>query len=329
MSARLVELEPEVQVGRFRVTREVGRGGHGIVYEACDPLLGRRVALKTLAISRPDSSDMAAAREEAYLLSQVMSPHVAAIYDLFHHGEAAVLVMEFVPGPTLETKIRGGALPWPEVGGLAVQLAQGLAALHDAGIVHRDIKPSNLRLSGTGLVKILDLGVARSIPSRRDEVVDDGDARLVVGTIPYMSPEQLEGRDADVRSDIYGLGAVLYELATGCRLFDALRDRAQGGRATPPAHLRTLVPGVPLWMDRIIARAVQKNPGARFQTARELGAALSAELDVARVAASSTRPVTAGIVRGWFPGVSNDATGPESLQAATNDAVHWGEYWRG
>jgi serine/threonine protein kinase len=271
MGVRRIELRAGAMIGRFRVAREIGRGGHGIVYEARDLFLGRNVALKTLWT--PSLAGSQSDPTEAHLLSTVGSPHVAAIYDLLRLDDALVLVLELVEGPTLERRLLlETRIPIREVVALGMDLASGLVALHTVAIVHRDIKPGNLRLSRTGLLKILDLGAAcRSGTS--DALALDCEA--VVGTIPYMAPEQLCGR-ADARSDIYSAGAVLYEMATGYRAFDAGPTGSNvGGCGRPAPPPRTFRRDLPSWRESAIVRSLHPDPDHRFQSAHDLLDALS------------------------------------------------------
>ena len=277
MSSRLVELRVGECLDRFRVVGEIGRGGHGVVYEAFDTLLNRQVALKTIAMRGPVGTGVAPHWQEANLLSRVESPYVVAIYDLRHLHDAAVIVMEHVEGPTLETLIlHSGHLRWQEVATLGIELALGLQALHTAGIVHGDIKPANLRLSRTRQLKILDMGVACCTRQPPHGLRPTWPESTFVGTVPYMSPEQLSGRRGDARSDIYAAGAVLFEMATGWRVFDGLAagtrfDRLRRRVSYPPA----LSGDLPPWIERAILRALNPDADKRFQSAESFLRALS------------------------------------------------------
>src|SRR5262245_48628592 len=328
MSGRVNELKQgELVAARFRVTREIGRGGHGIVYEAQDTLLGRNVALKTLRPACADADTFTPERE-ACLLSSVDSPYVGAIYDLVRDGETVILVMELVQGPTLGMRIQAGPLPWREVAILGVQLARGLKALHGAGIVHRDIKPSNIRLSSGGVLKILDLGVGRWLPADARQAAESLE-RFVVGTVPYMSPEQQQGCPADARSDIYACGSVLYEMATGVRRVNAPRRQQVGrGESASPVPPRTLMSDLPAWLDRAITRAIEADPDRRFQTARDLLAALLAGLHRSRLL-DHDLPVVQPTPEALFAAYANSpVTAYSSQPTATVGPVVWGEYWK-
>ena len=256
------EIDRDSRIGRFIVDREIGRGGHGVVYRATDTLLKRDVALKTIVASRCMPR---AAAVEARILSRIINRHVVTLFDLLQEPSGDVLVMELVAGPTLLELTRRSALRPSQVLRLGAQLAAGLHAMHSVGIVHGDIKPANLRLAADGRLKILDLGVARSIESAAAPAMRDEPA-VINGTLPYMSPEQLRGARADVRSDIWSVGAVLFELATGERLND---ERARSSRVDRirGAVLRESLAAV-------IARATDPDPCCRFQSASELRLAI-------------------------------------------------------
>lgn len=275
-------------IGRFRVSHEIGRGGHGIVYQASDPWLDRHVALKTIVQPQP-LEDATTAHREARLLSRVANPHVVALYDFFHEEEADVLVMELVTGPTLDTISRPATLRPSHAASLGAQLAKGLHALHAAGVVHGDIKPANLRLSANGVLKILDLGVARSTTGRSSREEELSGPQMIAGTIPYMSPEQLQGRDPDERSDIWSAGAVIFELATGQRAVDTLTPSSQyrfirEGLFPRPCERR---PDIPPVLAAVITRAMTPAPSRRFQSARELLEALEEPSASRRIRARS------------------------------------------
>jgi eukaryotic-like serine/threonine-protein kinase len=266
------ELKIGSVLGRFRVLQEIGRGGHGVVYQATDTGLGRDVALKTVVTPHNDQPAAEPAATEAELLCRVHDQHVVGIFDLIPLGDANVLVLELVHGPALDTVARTERLSAKEVSALGIQLGEGLEALHRAGIVHGDLKPANLRLSASGVLKILDLGVARLLPDVRPEKRTPASSQVVVGTVPYMSPEQLRGSAGDIRSDIWSAGTVLFELATGQRAFGKLTttsrlSRILNGIVPPP---RQINPDVPASLERVILRALNPDPDHRFQSAREL-----------------------------------------------------------
>jgi eukaryotic-like serine/threonine-protein kinase len=271
------ELKIGSLAGRYRVLQEIGRGGHGVVYRAIDVGLGREVALKTLGVANGEPQP--AYPREAQLLSLIDNEHVVGIFDMFNFFETTILVMELADGLPLDMLVRKEQLSAKEVAALGIQLAEGLEALHLAGIVHGDIKPANLRLSRSGVLKILDLGVARQVPDVSSDQRRSTDTQMIVGTVPYMSPEQLRGVPADVRSDIWSAGTVLFELATGRRAFGKLTTstrltRILNGIVPRPHEIRS---DVPLALERVILKALNPDPRRRFQSA---GALMQALYDV-------------------------------------------------
>jgi serine/threonine protein kinase len=264
--------------GRYRVLEPLGAGGMGVVYRARDERLERDVAIKVLAPGVLDDERVRRRfRKEALALSRLNHPNIAAVYDFVNEGGHDYIVMELVPGPTLDAKLAGGPLPSQEVLALGKQLAEALAAAHQEGVIHRDLKPANLRFSGDHRIKVLDFGLAevQTGPNAQMTTASFRSDSSVSGTLPYMAPEQLRGEAPDVRSDLYAAGAVLYEMATGKRAFpqsgfvivDAILNQAP----QPPSQLN---PQVPPGLENAIVKALDKNPGFRYQTARDLLAEL-------------------------------------------------------
>ena len=266
-------------VDHYAIIALIAAGGQGRVYRGRDNKLHRDVAIKVLRGGR-DQLSRRGLIDEARTLSLLNHPHVAGIYDYVMQGRREFIVMEFVPGATLRDILASGPLPPWEVARLGAQVARGLAAAHAANIVHRDIKPSNLKITVSGELKILDFGVAKLLPA--GELLDNSTrtpSRLTVGgTVPYMAPEQLRGDAADERSDIFSVGVVLYEMATGFPAFPqrnlaALVDAVQHQTPAPP----TLVnPHVPVALERVITTAMRKDASERHQAAVELADALEA-----------------------------------------------------
>jgi serine/threonine-protein kinase len=216
---------------------------------------------------------------EARLLSRLSDPFIASLFDCITYGAQDCLVMEFVPGPTLKEVIAAGPLPCGEVVRLGIQMARGLAAAHAASVIHRDLKPHNLKLTSWGQLKILDFGVATSagavdIDSRADTRTDNSPA----GTIPYMSPEQIRGEDLDERTDIFSAGAVLYELAAGRPAFPQcnLAQLVDAIQFCDPPALSSINPFVPNGLERVVAKAMQKDRDRRHARATLLAAELRA-----------------------------------------------------
>jgi hypothetical protein len=259
----------------YRVVERLGAGGMGEVYLARDERLGRDVALKVLPAGRlEDETARSRFRKEAQALLRLNHPHVATLFDFGCADGVDYLVMERVPGRSLDVVLREGPLAEKEVLRLGAQLARGLAAAHEAGIVHRDLKPSNLALTSDGLLKILDFGLAR-VP--RTDAADESTTvetapGAFVGTPAYMAPEQLRGEPADARTDVYATGAVLYELATGRKVF-ARRTAAEAAHAVlgeTPEPPRRSTPSLSVGFEAVVLKALDKDKALRYQSAREL-----------------------------------------------------------
>lgn len=269
---RYHELSPGSVLGPYVVGREIGRGSHGVVYHAFDRAQQREVALKSV-VSRTAAKG---GKSEADLLMSVSSAHVVRLFDLLEQPPATILVLELVSGLTLDQIIRHGTLQPAEVAVLGAQLATGLEALHASAIVHGDIKPSNLKLSESGVLKILDLGISRRVePDGQGHVSQE--AGVIVGTVPYMPPEQFLGGAADVRSDIWSAGAVLFEIATGRRAYDVLPASAHlhGLTDARAFDLGWFGDGSPA-LSAAIWKAMHAVPARRFQTAEEMRRAFTA-----------------------------------------------------
>src|ERR1035438_3017334 len=216
---------PTQILGHFRLIEAIGAGGMGIVYRARDERLERDVAVKVLnAKTLGDPTARARFRREALILSRLNHPNVEAVYDFYSEQGLDYLVLEYVPGTSLDDRLHQGPLPEKEVGSLGVQLARGLAAAHARGVLHRDLKPGNLRVTPEHVLKILDFGLAQLFGPLDERTFAEAEtvtmeAPGVAGTPPYMAPEQLANKEPDVRTDIYSAGAVLYELVIGSRAF--------------------------------------------------------------------------------------------------------------
>jgi TolB-like protein len=261
------------RLSRYHIVEKLGSGGMGVVYQAHDEILGRDVALKVLPPgSLQDAKSRKRFRKEAEALSKVRHPNVAVIYDFDSQDALDFIVMELIPGITLDQKIVDGPLPEEEVLQLGLQLTEGLSAAHNCGVIHRDLKPHNLRLDHDGRLKILDFGLAKSSASEGNtETLTEPDA--IQGTLPYMAPEQLLGEKADASTDVYACGAVLYEMATGRRLFDGRKKRRLvhaivHDTPTPP---RTLNGRISTALNLIILKCLAKEPENRYPTAAALG----------------------------------------------------------
>lgn len=265
-------------IGHYRILEEIGRGGMGVVYRARDENLRRDVALKLLPPSTlANLASRQGTRREALALSRLNHPAVAVLHDFISTPECDCIVMEFINGEPLDKTLSRGPLTEPEALRLGVQLAQGLAAAHLAGVIHRDIKPGNLRVTSDGRLKILDFGLARrTLESSQTADADSTGSSAVVGTARYVAPEVWRGEPASESADLYAVGVVLYEMATGRHPFD---DLVSGGipQATltldPPAP-RSRNPAITEDFESIIIRCMEKSPAQRISSARDLARTL-------------------------------------------------------
>jgi hypothetical protein len=286
------------RLGTYEILTRIGAGGMGEVYRAHDTNLDRDVAIKILPPALAgDSSALARFEREAKAVAALSHPHILAIHDFGREGATVYAVMELLEGQTLRERLVDGALPVRKVIDIALQIAQGLAAAHEKGIVHRDLKPDNVFLTTTGRVKILDFGLAKAVqanPTTAETVAATREAStpgMVVGTIGYMSPEQVTGAPVDHRTDIFAFGALVYEMLTNRPAF----GRASSAE-TIAAILREDAPempaaaGVPPPLERILRRCLEKNPAERFHSAHDVGFALEALLDRASTGSTPSLP---------------------------------------
>jgi len=281
------------KLSHYRILEQIGAGGMGTVYRAHDERLDRDVALKVLAQNLADDQEFVARfRREARTLSKLNHPNIATVHDYDSDSGTTFLVMELVPGPNLASKIRGGPLPEGEIVRLGLQLLQGLRAAHAEGIIHRDLKPGNLCETLDGRLKILDFGLARTMQSDLEVTQSFATNTGMVGTLPYMAPEQLRGDPLDARTDLYSAGVVLYQLATGRLPFAAsfaprLIDSILHENPVPPRELNPyLSPG----LEQVIGKALQKDPENRPRSAEEMQSALESLPSAAPVASSPVAP---------------------------------------
>ena len=262
-------------LGHYRIAEKIGTGGMGEVYRARDEHLARDVAIKVLPPGTlTDESARKHFHKEALILSQLNHPNIATVHDFDTQQGVDFLVMEYIPGITLSERVAARPLPEKEVLRLGVELAEGLAAAHDHGVVHRDLKPSNLRITSDGRLKILDFGLAKlRLPVTANATTESvSEIQAVAGTLPYMAPEQLLGGEIDARADLHAAGSVLYEMATGQHPFaDAERSQLIGAILhMPPRPPAALNPGLSLELQRIIGKCMEKEPENRYQSAKEL-----------------------------------------------------------
>jgi Tol biopolymer transport system component/predicted Ser/Thr protein kinase len=270
-----VAIQSGTQLGAYRIESVIGEGGMGVVYRALDARLNRPVAVKFLFDDLADEAARRRFQREARMASSLNHPHILTVYDAGDFEGRQYLVSEFIDGGTLRDWARAEKRSWREIVALLVGLADGLAAAHTAGILHRDIKPDNILVGRNGYAKLSDFGLAKlDEGSTPDAVTGTLRSRhthpgVVLGTIPYMSPEQASGRPTDARGDIFSFGIVLYELLAGRRPFDGATDletlQAIIHGAAPP-----LGPEVPLALRLVVEKALDNSPAERYQTARDL-----------------------------------------------------------
>jgi eukaryotic-like serine/threonine-protein kinase len=275
------------KLGPYEILAPVGAGGMGEVYRARDSRLERDVAVKVLPSSlSSDSERLRRFEQEARAVAALNHPNILAVYDIGTHDGAPYLVSELLEGETLRERLAGGALPARKVIDYTVQTAHGLAAAHEKGIVHRDLKPENLFVTRDGRVKILDFGLAKltsteapadsaSLAPTSPSMTDPG---VVLGTVGYMSPEQVRGKPADRRSDIFSLGAILYEMLSGRRAFrrDSSIETLNAILKEEPAELSTIAPAISPGLERVVNHCLEKSPEERFQSASDLAFNLEA-----------------------------------------------------
>jgi eukaryotic-like serine/threonine-protein kinase len=326
-------LRAGAKLGPYEIVEPLGSGGMGDVYRARDTRLDRQVALKVLA---PEFSEDAERKQrfqrEAKTISSLSHPNICTLFDVGEQEGTDYLVMEYLEGETLAERLARGALPLTELLKTGIQIGEALGRAHQQGIVHRDLKPGNVMLTKSGAVKLLDFGLAKDVgavtstPRRRDPQTPDKPLTAegaIVGTLAYMAPEQVEGREADARSDIFAFGAILYEMATGKRAFEGTTKAklmaAILEREPPPiADVRTGGDSASgsrrglAAIDHIVRRCLEKNPARRPSSAEEvqseLKALLTAETPVGRPVRVKRAALAAMVVfgllalslAGWF-----------------------------
>jgi len=344
------------RLGPYEILAPIGAGGMGEVFRARDPRLGRDVAIKVLPESfSSDPERMRRFEQEARAAGVLNHPNVTAVYDIGTHDGAPYVVQELLEGETLRTRLSGGALPVRKAIDQAIQIAHGLAAAHEKGIVHRDLKPENIFVTRDGRVKILDFGLAKLTQSESGNghqtnlptATAGTEPGVVLGTLGYMSPEQVKGKSADQRSDIFAFGAILHEMLSGTRAFhreSAAETMSAILREEPPdlsATNKNIQPG----LERLVRHCLEKNPEERFQSARDMAFDLEALSGVSGTAAAASaaapdgrkRLLSAGLaaailaslaslVIGFFAGKGRGAVEPPQFHQLT---FRRGTVWSG
>ncbi|HZR55992.1 MAG TPA: protein kinase [Terriglobales bacterium] len=282
-------------LGHYRVLEKIGAGGMGEVYRASDDRLGREVAIKILKPSLAHDKDrLRRFEQEARAAAALNHPNIVAIFDIGLHDGAPYIVSELLEGKTLRQKLMEGALPFRQVSDYSSQIARGLVAAHEKGIIHRDLKPENLFVTHDGRVKILDFGIAKLTTLDKSEqrtvatMTTQTKSGSVLGTVAYMSPEQLRAKTVDHRSDIFSFGAILYEMLTGKRAFsgETEADTMIAVLREDPKQMALTRQSIPDSFEKIVQHCLEKEPEERFQSARELVFALSTLSDT-----STSKPV--------------------------------------
>ena len=282
-------------VSKYRILDRLGRGGMGIVYKALDETLDREVAIKVLNPDVDDAELLKRFRAEAISLARLNHPGIATIYELHRHGDDLLMVMEYVRGETLQTlSERMGPLEPPQAAHICVQILDALSHAHRAGIVHRDLKPANVMVTDSGVVKVMDFGIARMLGGEHFT-----HAGYMMGTPAYMAPEQVLGEEIDGRADLYSVGVLFYRLLTRELPFkaDTAIAMAQKQVAEAPTPLRTFRPNLPAWCEAIIARSLSKSPDDRFQSAEAFRAAILSSVKPAALGDLPTMATPAALLR--------------------------------
>ncbi|HEX8171368.1 MAG TPA: protein kinase [Thermoanaerobaculia bacterium] len=325
-------LAPSTQLGPYRIVAPIGAGGMGEVYRAVDTRLGREVAVKVLSHSLShDAEALRRFEQEARAVGMLNHPNIVAIYDIGVEGDQRYIVSELLEGESLRARLRQGPVHARKATDYGVQIARGLAAAHEKGILHRDLKPENVFITRDGQVKILDFGLVKLMPARLpggSGPVDDLAPTLpvtptepgrILGTVGYMSPEQVRGASGDHRSDIFSFGVILYEMLSGLPPFRAESpiETLNAILKDEPRELEDLGVRVPPALDRVVHHCLEKNPEERFQSARDLAFGLGAMSGLTSQAIS---------YRGMLPRVRMRALVRPLLIAAVLAAALFGAY---
>src|SRR5271169_1082346 len=274
------------KLGPYEIQSPLGAGGMGEVYRARDPRLDREVAIKVLPASLSSDAFLKQWLErEAKAISKLSHPHICTLHDIGHQSGVDFLVMEYLEGETLEQRLIKGPLPPGQTLRYAAQIADALAKAHKLGITHRDLKPANVMLTKSG-AKLMDFGLAKQsgpaplaaalteMTLEQAKLTSEG---MIVGTFQYMAPEQLEGKEADARTDIFAFGELIYEMATGQPAFSG-KNRASLIAAiltTDPPPITQVQPMTPVALERVVKKCLAKDPDERWQSASDLASELN------------------------------------------------------
>jgi len=299
-----MSLPPGTRLGTYEIISPLGAGGMGEVYRARDAKLNRDVAIKVLPeLLAKDPAALARFEREAHAVAALSHPNILAIFDFGTQGGSTYAVTELLEGSTLRMRLADGALPVRKAVDFGVHIVRGIAAAHERGIVHRDLKPENIFITNDGVVKILDFGLAKA--AGRDETQGSegaGATRIaettpgtVLGTVGYMSPEQVRGLALDHRTDIFSFGTVFYEMLTGRRAFrgDSHVETMNAILKEDPPEFSAVMPNVPGALERVIRRCLEKQPSDRFHSAHDLGISLEALSGTS--SSSSLSPALTGV----------------------------------
>src|SRR6202171_5742239 len=278
----MMSVNAGTRFGPYEILSAIGAGGMGEVYRARDTRLDRIVAIKVLPAQLADRSELRERFErEARVVASLNHPHICTLHDIGQHDGIDYLVMEYLEGETLAQRLLKGSLPLEQVLQYAIEITDALDKAHRKGVTHRDLKPGNIILTKSG-TKLLDFGLAKlkqevapanvqlsQLPTANEPLTAQG---MIVGTLQYMAPEQLEGKEVDARTDIFAFGAVVYEMATGRRAFEGKSQASVIARileADPPP-ISSLQPMTPPALDRVVKRCLAKEPDERWQSANDL-----------------------------------------------------------
>src|SRR2546429_821845 len=277
-------LLPNTMLSHYRIVSKIGAGGMGEVYRALDTRLDREVAIKLLPTEVSSDSDrLKRFEQEARATSALNHPNILTVYDIGTHESSPYIVAELLEGQELRDRLDAGTIPLRKAIDYAQQIVSGLSAAHEKGVVHRDLKPENLFITNDERVKILDFGLAKlranasepqaSEDATRKAITNPG---VVMGTVGYMSPEQVRGQMADHRSDIFSFGTILHEMITGRRAFrrETMAETMTAILKEEPEELTATNPNINPALERIVQRCLEKKPERRFHSAHDLGFAL-------------------------------------------------------